>query len=91
LHVVCYWIGNKLAVAAEHYLQVTEAHYEQAVQKAVQLAAESGCQEVTGEPGEEQNVSESKGLHAIPIAIKTYDYPQGDSNPCLSRERATMY
>jgi integrase len=30
LHVVCAWIGNKAAIAAEHYLQVTEADYERA-------------------------------------------------------------
>src|SRR5262249_55750255 len=28
LHVVCAWIGNKEAVAAEHYLQVTDADFE---------------------------------------------------------------
>jgi hypothetical protein len=27
LHVVCYWMGNKQAVAAEHYLQVTEEDF----------------------------------------------------------------
>lgn len=26
-HVVCEWLGNSLAVAQEHYLQVTEDHY----------------------------------------------------------------
>ena len=30
LHVVCAWIGNSRAVAAEHYLQVTDAHFAQA-------------------------------------------------------------
>src|SRR5262249_42048182 len=30
LHVVCAWIGNKRAVAAEHYLQVTDADFERA-------------------------------------------------------------
>jgi integrase len=46
LHVVCSWIGNKQAVAAEHYLQVTDADFERAaksgavaVQKPVQQAA----------------------------------------------------
>jgi hypothetical protein len=29
-HVVCEWLGNTRAVAADHYLQVTDAHYEQA-------------------------------------------------------------
>src|SRR5262249_16793747 len=30
LHVVCAWIGNKQAVAAEHYLQVTDADFRRA-------------------------------------------------------------
>ena len=30
MHVVCEWIGNSLRVAAQHYLQVTDEHFEQA-------------------------------------------------------------
>ncbi len=30
LHVVCAWIGNSQPIAAKHYLQITEAHFEQA-------------------------------------------------------------
>src|SRR5262249_10593700 len=50
LHVVCYWMGNKQAVAAEHYLQVTEADFQRgaksgavAVQIPVQQPAVAGC------------------------------------------------
>ena len=50
MHVVCKWIGNSPRVAADHYLQLTEADFESAaksaaesgavaVQKAVQQAA----------------------------------------------------
>ena len=35
-HVVCAWIGNSRAVAAKHYLQVTDAHFAKAVQNPVQ-------------------------------------------------------
>ena len=31
LHVVCQWIGNSAAIARDHYLQVTDAHFAQAV------------------------------------------------------------
>jgi len=41
LQVVCEWIGNSQPVATSHYLQVTESHFEQAVQKAVQQGAET--------------------------------------------------
>ncbi len=40
IQVVCEWIGNSQPVAAKHYLQVTEEHFEQAVQKAVQHGSE---------------------------------------------------
>ena len=48
MHVVCSWIGNSKAVAAKHYLQTTEEHFqraittkEQAVQNPVRYAPES--------------------------------------------------
>ena len=31
IHVVCKWIGNSQPVAAEHYLQLTDEHFERAV------------------------------------------------------------
>src|ERR1700722_3759277 len=35
-HVVCAWIGNSPRIARKHYLQVTESHFEKAVQNPVQ-------------------------------------------------------
>jgi integrase len=54
MHVVCAWIGNSAAVAAKHYLQVTDEHFNQAVQNPVQQPHESPCngrQENTTTPG----------------------------------------
>ena len=34
IHVVCEWIGNSQAVAAKHYLRVTESDFERAAPKA---------------------------------------------------------
>lgn len=31
LHVVCAWIGNSSAIAAKHYLQVTDEHFDRAI------------------------------------------------------------
>jgi integrase len=57
LHVVCAWIGNSALVAQKHYLQVTDADFARAasrggaksgavaVQKAVQSADASDCQQ----------------------------------------------
>ena len=39
-YVVCNWMGNTQAVARKHYLQMTEAHYQQALQNPVQSGAE---------------------------------------------------
>ncbi len=38
IHVVCYWMGNSQTIAKKHYLQITDAHYDEA-QKAAQLAS----------------------------------------------------
>jgi len=40
-HVVCAWIGSSEAVAKDHYLQVTDAHFERAT-SAAQNPAQSG-------------------------------------------------
>ena len=44
IKVVCEWIGNSEAVAKKHYLQVTEAHFQKAVQNPVQSVAVSHSQ-----------------------------------------------
>jgi len=31
LHVVCKWLGNSVAVATKHYLQTTDAHFDEAI------------------------------------------------------------
>jgi len=51
VQVVCQWIGNSPAVAAKHYLQVTEDHYRSAAQKATQQVRETP--EMTCHAGEE--------------------------------------
>ena len=38
-HVVWKWIGNSPKVAQKHYLQVTDSHFEKAVQNPVQQAS----------------------------------------------------
>ena len=46
-HVVCAWLGNSRQVAAEHYLQVTEDHFEQAAKvRATESATCTPSQEV---------------------------------------------
>ena len=40
-HVASAWIGNSVAVAVKHYLQVTENHFKQAAQNAAQQPYET--------------------------------------------------
>ncbi len=47
IHAVCAWLGNSAAIAKEHYLQVTEAHYQRAAQIPAPSAAERACQRET--------------------------------------------
>ncbi|MBI2477679.1 MAG: site-specific integrase [Planctomycetia bacterium] len=44
LHVVCAWIGNSQAVAAKHYLQVTDQHFSDAT-KPVPKSAQNAAQQ----------------------------------------------
>ena len=43
IHVICAWIENTEAIARKHYLQVTDEHFEKAVQNPVQQAHASTC------------------------------------------------
>ena len=45
VQVVCAWIGNSPAVAAKHYLQVTDEHFAKAVHFPVQYDTANGRNE----------------------------------------------
>ena len=89
IHVVCAWLGNSAAIAKEHYLQVTEMHYEEAAQNPAQSAPKQACQWGAALPAENRNVRPVNDLHLTPITAYPSDYPQGDSNPCLLAENQT--
>ena len=59
MHVVCAWIGNTRKVAAEHYLQVTQEHFEQAAHNAAQYTAE---QRGNDKKAEFEEVTQTIGL-----------------------------
>lgn len=44
-HVVCGWLGNSESVARKHYLQTTDAHFQQALQKPLQQVPETTANE----------------------------------------------
>jgi hypothetical protein len=47
LHVVVQWIGNSEPVAAKHYLQVTDADFEQAIHGGAKSGAATNGREAT--------------------------------------------
>ena len=42
LHVVVAWLGNSQLIAAKHYLQVTDSHFQEATQNPTQKGTEMG-------------------------------------------------
>ena len=63
-HVVCDWLGNSQAVAARHYLQVTDEHFAEAMTTRIptqQLHAGTS----NGTPEENGDPSESKPLQGF--------------------------
>jgi integrase len=72
-HVVCQWLGNSEIVARKHYLQVTDAHFEEAngaLQKALQATANSSGPEGTGQTaeksGDAKNADQSAPVCFLP-------------------------
>lgn len=44
IHVVCAWLGNSRAVAQDHYLQITDAHFALAASEATKRVAQNATQ-----------------------------------------------
>ncbi|HMN40854.1 MAG TPA: hypothetical protein PKE29_08400 [Phycisphaerales bacterium] len=70
LHTVCAWIGNTKAIAAGHYLQVTDADWTRATGDG-KSGAKSGAQ-----------TARSAAQH--PPAPDRTDSPEGEQEPCFS-------
>jgi integrase len=92
IHVVCDWIGNSAAIASKHYLTVREDDFERAAKSGavvVQKAVQQGPARPSNTKQELIQVKADCEVVRVGTELsKTTDYPQGDSNPCLSRERA---
>jgi integrase len=74
-HVVCAWIGNSKAVAKEHYLQVTDQHFERAVRmcESTDEAAQKAAQQDAAEPC----------VPSLPDReLAKFDVTQGPATPC---------
>jgi integrase len=68
LHTVCAWIGNTKAIAAGHYLQVTDADWQRACAQRVQAVAVDGPQRADeSEPTPRQTDKNADGHPSAPI------------------------
>ncbi len=56
IHVVCKWLGNSEAVAAAHYLQLTDAHFDRAA-GLESRAAHNAAQKMSETTGNDQKSS----------------------------------
>ncbi|MBN1126871.1 MAG: site-specific integrase [Sedimentisphaerales bacterium] len=92
-HVVSYWMGNSEPIANEHYLQVTDDHYEAAqnpahlAQKAAQYGVIQGCTDLHGFPEDvsqvEDNARVRNTLQPPAIQDKRYPVPPRGLEPLL--------
>ena len=67
-HVASAWIGNSVAVAVKHYLQVTDEHFQQAAHNAAQKLHESTGNEQRNKKDETSQVtSDSEDSVKFPV------------------------
>src|SRR5207237_1071294 len=78
-HVVCAWLGNSRAVAQDHYLQVTDAHFAQAVKEPSEKAAQNQAQQAANPTRTEQSASigTNENRPALPSDSVSCDYLHG--------------
>ncbi len=84
-HVVCAWIGNSEKIAREHYLQITDADYEQAARPIFKGDSEVRAPECTraGAAPDAHHVatSQENARHIEnPCNSATEKYPRQESN-----------
>ncbi len=87
-HVVCAWLGNTQAVAAEHYLTVTDSHFARAVdtdvdsgEKAAQNPAQQPSKEVgSSRKSENEKCEKPQENHAGDEPASICQWPLSESN-----------
>lgn len=81
-YVVCAWLGNSRAVAQDHYLQVTDAHFARAAKEPVEKAAQNPAQSaaVTGGIDQKWHDPENEDRPDLP----------GDAAPCNALHERPM-
>jgi len=87
LHVVCVWLGNSRAVAAKHYLQVTEDHFERAA-KLPDGALQNPVQQPTADARTDAQEARTvvQQAHAASGENRICGAVRGDATPCGGRD-----
>jgi len=83
IHVVCKWIGHAAAIAQKHYLQVTDADFAKAAQKAAQYGAVSSRTEPQAKMPDTEKTAVCENMRLDASACMIGNYPDQDSNPEL--------
>lgn len=98
VHVVCQWLGNSVPMAAKHYLQVTDSHFQQATQNPAQCLH---AQRRNRQQGSGQTLEIASDCDSLLSAAGSKVGPEGSEPPTkgfpvtvwhaqsLSDERAT--
>jgi len=85
LHVVCGWLGNSQPVAAKHYLQVTDEHFEQAA-AGVRVLGLGG--EALQNPVQQPHAEERVAAHSEPPTLDEEaenTETHADAQVCIAR------
>ena len=88
-HVVCSWIGNSVAIAEKHYLQVTEKHFEKVTGIQSDLrsySAQYGTESARTAPSKKTETLQKQGNAVLCDTVQLNTYPVEDLNPCHRTE-----
>lgn len=88
-HVVCKWIGNSRRVAAEHYLQITEEHYQRGCDEATGKAARNPAQQPAATTGNPQQGEEAPKSQPVDITASCGNLPE-TAGGCYPPEWAVL-
>ncbi len=78
-HVVCAWIANTERVAREHYLQLTDPHFEKAINTPPVKMAQPAAQHITAQGGTGQNTNAVSDPNAgvLPVDAELFGAVRG--------------
>ncbi|MBI3838835.1 MAG: tyrosine-type recombinase/integrase [Planctomycetia bacterium] len=64
-HAVCAWIGNSQAIAREHYLQVTDEHFQKATENPTQNPTQTAAVSMSTEAHDLERIAKTPEKSAV--------------------------